>query len=184
MPVPPQASRKYKVPSRTLYDKIKKMGITTVPRRLPVKKPNVPSTELDPVPTSTHADTHHHMFPLLHHHALHQQQPDAHGDAREPPPRGSPTPRLSDDENSSTPVVVEDEEESSSPTPTTTPAVGSFSLMGRQLYENLLNSQSSHHAENGGGGGGGDGDASSKPLDLTDTDNLLSKRPEIVEERA
>ena len=29
-----QASRRYKVPSRTLYDKIKKMGISTAPKRI------------------------------------------------------------------------------------------------------------------------------------------------------
>ncbi|RXG60831.1 Protein tramtrack, beta isoform [Armadillidium vulgare] len=42
-----QASRKYKVPSRTLYDKIKKMGINTLPRRLPSKKTTTTEFGLD-----------------------------------------------------------------------------------------------------------------------------------------
>lgn len=59
------------------------------------------------------------------------------------------------------PPVVEEEEETSTSAP-----LGSFSLVGRKMYED-----------------GSSGETSSTPLDLTDSDSLITKRPEI-EERA
>nr|XP_027226028.1 pollen-specific leucine-rich repeat extensin-like protein 2 [Penaeus vannamei] len=156
-----QASRKYKVPSRTLYDKIKKMGISTVPRRMPSKKPSPSSTDLETSTADTHAPPEHHDPP-----------PRDARDARDPPlpdhdKRHHKSATSDDDDHSASgaPVVIDDEDESSSPTPGSTPALGSFSLVGRKMYEN------------------GAGESSAKPLDLTDTESLLPKRAEI-EERA
>lgn len=149
-----QASRKYKVPSRTLYDKIKKMGISTVPRRLPNKKPSPSSTELEGNAPEPHP-------PQETREPLSQDRdPHPHQDHEKRPIKNL----TSDEEEHSTsvPPVVEEEEESS----TSAPAMGSFSLVGRKMYEN-----------------GGAGETSSTPLDLTDTDSLITKRPEI-EERA
>ncbi|KAG0715434.1 Protein tramtrack, beta isoform [Chionoecetes opilio] len=150
-----QASRKYKVPSRTLYDKIKKMGISTLPRRLPNKKPSPSSTEIE-----GHA-------------------PDLHPphDIPEPPPQDReplplphpdhdkrPIKSVTSDEDEHSTTVVDDDEESTHVH--STPALGSFSLVGRKMFENR-----------------GAGETSATPLDLTDSDSLLAKRPEI-EERA
>lgn len=152
-----QASRKYKVPSRTLYDKIKKMGISTVPRRMPSKKPSPSSTDLETSTAETHAPPEPHDPP-----------PRDTRDARDPSlpehdKRHLKSATSDDDDHSASgaPVVIDDEDESSSPTP----ALGSFSLVGRKMYEN------------------GAGESSAKPLDLTDTESLLPKRAEI-EERA
>ncbi|KAK8747416.1 hypothetical protein OTU49_016800 [Cherax quadricarinatus] len=147
-----QASRKYKVPSRTLYDKIKKMGISTLPRRLPNKKPSPSSTDLDGGVADPHAP---------------QEATETSSQDRDP--NQDHEKRLSknlpsdeEDHSTSGAHTVDDEEESSA----STPAVGSFSLVGRKMYEN-----------------GSGGETSATPLDLTDTDSMLSKRPEI-EERA
>lgn len=175
-----QASRKYKVPSRTLYDKIKKMGISTLPRRLPSKKPSPSSTELETSATDTHGPTEHHEPPSRESRDTSLLTPSSR-DNRDsslltPSSRDTRDSSLPEhdkmhsnsvtcDDDDSAPVVVEDEEESSSPTPGSTPALGSFSLVGHKMYEN------------------GAGESSTKPLDLTDADSLISKRPEI-EERA
>ena len=42
-----QAARKYKVPSRTLYDKIKKLGISTTPRRVASTGNKIRNQKLD-----------------------------------------------------------------------------------------------------------------------------------------
>ncbi|MPC16594.1 Protein tramtrack, beta isoform [Portunus trituberculatus] len=148
-----QASRKYKVPSRTLYDKIKKMGISTLPRRLPNKKPSPSSTEIEGSAPDPHPPQE----------TMEPPQPDRdstpHQDLEKRPIKSV----TSDEEDHSTtgPPVV-DEEEST----TSTPALGSFSLVGRKMFEN-----------------GGAGETSATPLDLTESDSLIPKRPEI-EERA
>ncbi|XP_069189653.1 uncharacterized protein [Procambarus clarkii] len=147
-----QASRKYKVPSRTLYDKIKKMGISTLPRRLPSKKPSPSNTDLDGgasdphVPQETTETS--------------SQDRDSHQDHEKRLSKSLPSDE--DDHSTSGAHIVDDEDESL----VSTPAVGSFSLVGRKMYEN-----------------GNGGEPSATPLDLTDTDSLLLKRPEI-EERA
>ncbi|KAF0298346.1 hypothetical protein FJT64_004292 [Amphibalanus amphitrite] len=46
-----QASRKFHVPSRTLYDKIKKLGIPTMPRRYPRSVTAVPPSQVPAFPT-------------------------------------------------------------------------------------------------------------------------------------
>ena len=46
-----QASRKFHVPSRTLYDKIKKLGIPTMPRRYPRSVTAVPPSPVPAFPT-------------------------------------------------------------------------------------------------------------------------------------
>lgn len=153
-----QASRKYKVPSRTLYDKIKKMGISTVPRRMPSKKPSPSSTDLETSTGETHAPPEPHEPPTR----------DARDSSLQEHDKRLTKSVTSDDDDhsaSGAPVVIDDEDESSSPTPGSTPALGSFSLVGRKMYEN------------------GAGESSAKPLDLTDTESLIPKRPEI-EERA
>ncbi|KAK4323732.1 hypothetical protein Pmani_005582 [Petrolisthes manimaculis] len=221
-----QASRKYKVPSRTLYDKIKKMGISTLPRRLPNKKPSPSNTELEtgvgggmgigiggliggggggqgiqdtqpqhqiPVSTQDSTDsqqqqqqTHSDREPPQYQLQLQQQQQELidkirlvkvlpscdddhhHSNSGPPPPSSAPSAAAPPPPA----VVVDDEDESSSPSaPNATPAVGSFSLVGRKLYEN------------GGGGGvrAGGSDNPTAPLDLTDSDSLLPKRPQIEE---
>ncbi|KAG7155351.1 uncharacterized protein LOC121855124 isoform X2 [Homarus americanus] len=148
-----QASRKYKVPSRTLYDKIKKMGIHTLPRRLPSKKPSPSSTDLDGGAPEPHTPQEATETPSQDRDSLQQDHEKR---------LSKSLPSDEDDHSTSGAPTVDDEEESSA----STPAVGSFSLVGRKMYEN-----------------GSGGETSATPLDLTDTDSLLSKRPEI-EERA
>lgn len=151
-----QASRKYKVPSRTLYDKIKKMGISTLPRRLPNKKPSPSSTDLEGnapephPPQETREPPTQDRDPHPHPHQDHEKRPIKSLTSDE------------EEHSASGPTVVDEEEESS----TSAPAMGSFSLVGRKMYEN-----------------GSTGETSATPLDLTDTDSLITKRPEI-EERA
>ncbi|XP_071540261.1 uncharacterized protein [Panulirus ornatus] len=147
-----QASRKYKVPSRTLYDKIKKMGISTLPRRLPSKKPSPSNTDLDGGATDPHAP----QEPM----ETSSQDRDSHQD-HEMQLNKSLQSEENDRSSSGAPMVEEEGESSPS-----TPAVGSFSVIGRKMFED-----------------GSGGETSATPLDLTDSDSILSKRPEI-EERA
>ncbi|KAK7070411.1 hypothetical protein SK128_009920 [Halocaridina rubra] len=150
-----QASRKYKVPSRTLYDKIKKMGISTLPRRLPSKKPSPSNTDLDGGVIEPP--------PLSHDSTDTSRDRDSNQDHEKRLAKGL----ASDEDDHPTPGIVPllDEEEDI-PTSIPAPSLASFSLLGRKMYEN-----------------GSGGETSATPLDLTDTDSLLPKRPEI-EERA
>lgn len=150
-----QASRKYKVPSRTLYDKIKKMGISTVPRRLPSKKPSPSSTDLDG--TSTDA-------PPVSHETIDITSRDR--DSNSDHENRLKVINSDEDDHSTSGVPPMGDDEDDPPSAASTPALASFSLIGRQMYEN-----------------GSGGEPSSTPLDLTDTESILPKRPEI-EERA
>lgn len=154
-----QASRKYKVPSRTLYDKIKKMGISTLPRRLPSKKASPSNTDLDGGTTEPPHPVSHDSTDTSS-----ARDRDSHQDHEK---------RLnkvltSDEDDLSTSGVppLGEEEDDEPPTSVSSPALGSFSLVGRKMYEN-----------------GNGGETSATPLDLTDTDSIIPKRPEI-EERA
>ncbi|CAL4068989.1 unnamed protein product [Meganyctiphanes norvegica] len=198
-----QASRKYKVPSRTLYDKIKKMGINTIPRRLPSKKPSPSSTDLEGgmiLPPGLHdhpsllafnrdhsQEARERSFLQIHEarersllqeereRNLLQQTRELNHLAALSALNSEHEKRISnnihsdeDDHSTSGPHnnhIEEDIEVMGPPEPT--PALGSFSLVNRKMYENCTG-----------------GEASSTPLDLTEADSLLvNKRPEI-EERA
>lgn len=130
------------------------MGISTLPRRLPNKKPSPSSTELEGSAPDPHPPQETRELPSQ------DREPHPHQDHEKRPLKSL----TSDEEEHSTsgPPLVEEEEESS----TSTPALGSFALVGRKMYEN-----------------GSGGETSAAPLDLTDADSLISKRQEI-EERA
>lgn len=129
------------------------MGISTLPRRLPNKKPSPSSTEIEGNAPDPHPPQETTEPPQQ------DRDPHPHQDHEKRPIKSV----TSDEEEHSTtgPSMVEEEEST-----TSSPALGSFSLVGRKMYEN-----------------GGAGETSTTPLDLTDSDSLIAKRPEI-EERA
>lgn len=196
-----QASRKYKVPSRTLYDKIKKMGISTIPRRLPKKETSPSGTDLENG-MLLHPSLQNHpsllAFGRDHSHEARERSFLQIHEARErsllqeerernllqqtrelnhlaalsalssehEKRMAQSIPSDESDHSTSRPHsnhIEEDIEVMGSPEPT--PALGSFPLVDRKIYEN-----------------GVGGEASSSPLDLTEADSFLgNKRPEIEE---